>query len=419
MHAVARDFTLTSRQSRKPDPNGLIRMPLDGADKQENGFLLTREVSWRPTRRRRRRRLRRQVCRLRCRQRPPSARGAKGSRFSGTGGEYFGIWIVNILLSVLTLGVYSAWAKVRRMQFFYRNTQLAGAGFDYHGNPWAILKGRIVASGIMGAYYGLAFISPIAGGVAFLAVLSAMPWFISRALRFRLYNTSYRGLRFRFTGTTGEAYIAFLLMPIATLLTLGLLGPMWHQRLKNYVHSNASYRPDALLVQRNGRQLLWRLHAGAGTAHCVRRGRHGARRAVPHRCREIWWIDACHRLHDRGSRVDHPVHARVADAVGVHHIAHSESGVEPYSARPASIRLVDQGGAAGVITATNLLGIVFTLGFYKPFAVVRLTDISERVHRRRVGQPERFPGGRETDGGCGRRRSDRDVRSRSRGLMER
>src|SRR3954471_6399831 len=45
--------------------------------------------------------------------------------FSGKGGEYFKIWIVNILLSIVTLGIYSAWAKVRNKQYFYGNTQLA------------------------------------------------------------------------------------------------------------------------------------------------------------------------------------------------------------------------------------------------------------------------------------------------------
>jgi uncharacterized membrane protein YjgN (DUF898 family) len=34
--------------------------------------------------------------------------------FTGCAGEYFRIWIVNVCLSVLTLGIYSAWAKVRR-----------------------------------------------------------------------------------------------------------------------------------------------------------------------------------------------------------------------------------------------------------------------------------------------------------------
>ncbi len=32
--------------------------------------------------------------------------------FTGKGSEYFKIWIVNIALSLITLGIYSAWAKV-------------------------------------------------------------------------------------------------------------------------------------------------------------------------------------------------------------------------------------------------------------------------------------------------------------------
>ena len=63
-------------------------------------------------------------------------------RFTGTGQEYFGIWIVNLLLTIVTLGIYSAWAKVRKLQYFYRNTQLDGSAFEYHGNPVPILKGR-------------------------------------------------------------------------------------------------------------------------------------------------------------------------------------------------------------------------------------------------------------------------------------
>src|SRR5919107_969742 len=66
-------------------------------------------------------------------------------RFVGTGSSYFGIWIVNLLLTVVTLGIYSAWAKVRRLQYFYRHTELAQTGFDFHGSPKRILLGRIIA----------------------------------------------------------------------------------------------------------------------------------------------------------------------------------------------------------------------------------------------------------------------------------
>src|SRR4026207_2339411 len=72
--------------------------------------------------------------------------------FRGNGGEYFRIWIVNLLLTIVTLGIYSAWAKVRRLKYMYRNTQIADSSFDYHGSPVAILKGRLVALVLLIAY---------------------------------------------------------------------------------------------------------------------------------------------------------------------------------------------------------------------------------------------------------------------------
>ena len=72
--------------------------------------------------------------------------------FHGSGGEYFGIWIVNLVLTILTLGIYSAWAKVRRLKYFYGQTELAGARFDYHGSPRAILVGRLIGLLLFAAY---------------------------------------------------------------------------------------------------------------------------------------------------------------------------------------------------------------------------------------------------------------------------
>ena len=76
---------------------------------------------------------------------PPPGPRVERLRFSGTAGEYFGIWIVNLFLTVITLGIYSAWAKVRKKRYFYGNTWLVDSNFEYHGNPVAILKGRIIA----------------------------------------------------------------------------------------------------------------------------------------------------------------------------------------------------------------------------------------------------------------------------------
>ncbi len=84
-------------------------------------------------------------------------------RFVGSGSEYFRIWIVNLLLTIVTLGIYSAWAKVRRLKYMYRNTQIADSSFDYHGSPIAILKGRLIALVLLIAYNFSFQLSLIAG----------------------------------------------------------------------------------------------------------------------------------------------------------------------------------------------------------------------------------------------------------------
>ena len=161
--------------------------------------------------------------------------------FTGKGGEYFRIWIVNLALTVLTLGIYSAWAKVRRMQYFYRNTSLAGSGFDYHGDPIAILKGRLIGIALLTLYYGTLAFSQKLGLLIFLLLLGALPWLLQRSLCFKLTNSSYRGLRFRFNGSVKDAYEVFLVWPIGSYVTLGGLMPMAHQRIKAYQHNFSAY----------------------------------------------------------------------------------------------------------------------------------------------------------------------------------
>lgn len=162
-------------------------------------------------------------------------------QFSGKGGEYFRIWIVNLALTIVTLGIYSAWAKVRRLQYFYRNTTLAGNSFDYHGDPMAILKGRLIGVALLVLYYASESFDPTLGLIAFALLMLIMPWLVQRSLRFKLHNSSYRGLRFGFDGSVGNAYKAFLLWPVIGYITLGLLAAVAHQRIKAYQHGNSRY----------------------------------------------------------------------------------------------------------------------------------------------------------------------------------
>ena len=74
-------------------------------------------------------------------------------RFHGRTGEYFRIWVVNLFLTLATLGVFSAWAKVRKKRYFYSHTTLDGTPFQYLGQPIPILKGRIIAAALFLLYY--------------------------------------------------------------------------------------------------------------------------------------------------------------------------------------------------------------------------------------------------------------------------
>ncbi len=161
--------------------------------------------------------------------------------FRGNAREYFGIWIVNVLLTIVTLGVYSAWAKVRRQRYFYGNTWLAGANFDYHARPVPILIGRIIVVVIIVAYNLALEFLPIVGGVIAVGFIFALPWFIMRGLRFNARVTSYRNVRFDHTGTYGGAFLAYILGGALVYGSAGILAPLASQWMWNYTLGHLRY----------------------------------------------------------------------------------------------------------------------------------------------------------------------------------
>lgn len=168
-------------------------------------------------------------------------------KFHGTGSEYFGIWIVNILLTIVTLGIYSAWAKVRRNRYFYGNLELMGGRFEYHARGGQILKGRLIVFGALIIFNILTNIFPPIALVTTLIILVALPFLVAKGLRFSARVTSYRNVRFDFVGTAGGAFKAFLLGPILSIMTIGLLAPVSTRWLSQYLFKNLRYgdRPFA------------------------------------------------------------------------------------------------------------------------------------------------------------------------------
>jgi uncharacterized membrane protein YjgN (DUF898 family) len=193
--------------------------------------------------------------------------------FDGTGSEYFRIWIVNLLLTMVTFGIYYPWAKVRKLKYFYNNTHIDGNAFDFHGEPKKMLRGSAIVGVFFLIYSYAADFSPVAALVAVLAFLVVAPPLFRASMRFRLANTSWRGMRFHFAAKDlKEAYwcitpaLALFLLPGTALALLsaggkdsavtsastlvGLYGllllmaiPYFFWRLKRYQHNHYAWGP--------------------------------------------------------------------------------------------------------------------------------------------------------------------------------
>jgi uncharacterized membrane protein YjgN (DUF898 family) len=170
-------------------------------------------------------------------------------QFTGTGSEYFAIWIVNIALTLVTFGVYSAWAKVRTLRWFYGHTLLDNQAFSYLATPIQILRGRLIALAAIVAYYMASYFAPpLAIALLVLFVLS-MPWIVVMSLRFQMRQSAYRGLRFDFTGTVGEAARIYLGLQLLIPLTLGLILPYIAYRQVRFIAGNTVYGQTAARYQ--------------------------------------------------------------------------------------------------------------------------------------------------------------------------
>ncbi len=181
--------------------------------------------------------------------------------FSGTGREYFRVWIVNLCLTLLTLGIFSAWAKVRKKRYFYSHTTLDGTPFQYLGQPVPILKGRVIAAAAFVIYYlSRHFFTSLLPYVFAVAVVLA-PWVIVRSAAFNARYSAYRNMTFHFDGRYRDALKAIYLWGLVpafglgvafdwwgklalagvAILMLGIATPWWIKRLKEFIVSHTAF----------------------------------------------------------------------------------------------------------------------------------------------------------------------------------
>lgn len=161
--------------------------------------------------------------------------------FHGDGREYFRIWIVNVVLTILTLGIYSAWATVRSKRYFYGNTRLMGSPFEYHARATTILKGRLVVVAALAVYIAAGHFSPaMQSGLTVLA-LPLIPLVVLRACAFNAVNSSWRSVRLGFDGRYRDAVVNYLLLPVLIPFTIGLIVPYIVFRKHRFLVENTRF----------------------------------------------------------------------------------------------------------------------------------------------------------------------------------
>ncbi len=173
-------------------------------------------------------------------------------RFHGTAEEFFRIWIVNTLLTLLTAGIFFSWAKVRRRRYLRGSTELMGHRFDYRADPRRLLVGHLLVAAFFVTYSLFGTVYPVLRWAALAVGVLVFPWVIVRSLAFNAHNTLYRGLRFRFQSSLTPATIVYLLYPLAlgaavwfaikihpslAVLVVAVWYPLWNWAKRRFVVS--------------------------------------------------------------------------------------------------------------------------------------------------------------------------------------
>ncbi|NRS88743.1 uncharacterized membrane protein YjgN (DUF898 family) [Flavobacterium sp. 7E] len=183
--------------------------------------------------------------------------------FKGKGGDFFGIVIINWLLTIVTLGIYYPWAKAKTLQFIFGQTTLNEDSFAFHGTGKEMFKGFIKAIGlffclalIMGVLFYLQM--PILGGVFFyLGIIAILPVAIHGSYRYRMSRTSWRGIRFGYRGDRKEFTLLFFKWIFFTIITFGIYGSWLKINLRNYVLSNVRFGDAELNYDGDGRDYFF------------------------------------------------------------------------------------------------------------------------------------------------------------------
>lgn len=191
-------------------------------------------------------------------------------QFKADGFELFKIYIVNMLLSAITLGIYSFWARVKVTKFLFQSTHFLEETFDFHGTGKEKFIGFLKGMGIVGGIFLVlmilsillgSFLSPVTTQViitllTYAIIIAFVPLILIGSHRYLLSRTSYRGIRFRFAGLVGDIYKELLIGMLLLIVTMGLYWPWFFNKYNSFLTNNSHYGNESFRFEANPKELF-------------------------------------------------------------------------------------------------------------------------------------------------------------------
>jgi len=187
--------------------------------------------------------------------------------FHGSGGTLFGIYLLNSLLTIFTLGIYSFWGKTKVRSYLWSQTELEQDSFVYHGTGKELMSGFSKAMLVFGIPLTILnmlpnFLEPKeiltigSQALTYILVMIFVPVAMVGARRYRLSRTSWRGIRFSFRGKIGDFMKIFLGGGFLTALSLGFYYPFFVARRQEFMMGNSYFGNRRFEFDGRGRDLF-------------------------------------------------------------------------------------------------------------------------------------------------------------------
>lgn len=188
--------------------------------------------------------------------------------FTGRRGSFFKLLLINLFLTIITLGIYRFWAKTNVRRFIWSNIRFMGDPLEYTGKGSELLLGFLI---VLAVLFPLGLIYEAIQSLAppeetalhigleilyYITIFALIQIGFYRAWRYRMSRTAWRGIRLGLDGSTWTFLKLSLGWSVLTVLTLGMAYPWMAVELWRYQITHTRIGETVAEFKGSGRELL-------------------------------------------------------------------------------------------------------------------------------------------------------------------